>query len=281
MNHEDLMWEFQRGIIEVYKNHELTSLRGLEDDYMVNGRQIISWHSDVVRDARIIYRKQFDFIKNFDDMISCSDEIMYFTANLFFYRPYLNSPLKEGFHFGDRHVYPNNQNLAARRYAMFDSIVSEKLYNYWDRIGDMLAALFPELLKPHQVFFSRIIDVMPEKFYDSANYKWLKEFKENEFEKLNKIRKRRVHYHSSDTDFKYEHMKAVSDHEQVEKIEIEREAMADYYKEHITHTLNGFEKAVLLVEEIIAETITEEDVQRAYKEAKKEKEAKAAEDEIQ
>ncbi len=250
MDRRELIFEYQRSIMDIYKEHDLTSLRGLDDEYKINGRQIIMWHSETTRKSSLKHNGQFSYWKNLDDLLFCSDELLYFTAHLFLYRPYINNPVKEGFHFSGQMVYPNYQNLEGKRYSMFADITSQKAYNYWDRIGDLIASFFPEKLKPNEVFFPKAIEAIPKDFHYSDNYLWLKDFKENGYVELNKMRKQIVHYTTSDTDFKYKHLERTSDQVAMQALQDERELLADFYKNHIYLTLTGLEKTLLLFEEI-------------------------------
>lgn len=250
MEHRDLIWEIQKTIIEIYYKHDLINLRGLNNDYQLNGKQILLWYSEVTRKCAVNYNGQFNYFKTLDDLFFCSDELLYFTAHLFLYRPYINNPIEDGFYVSERTVYPNYQNLEAKRYSMYADITSQKAYNYWDRIGDLIASFFPNKLKPHQIFFPSAIDCIPEQFHASSNYTWLKEFKEVGYQELNRIRKQIVHYTTSDTDYKYKHLDNSSDRQAMEILQAEREGLAEFYKRHIGFTLQGFEKTLYFLEEL-------------------------------
>ena len=250
MDKHELIWEYQRSIIDIYKQYELTSLSGLEGKFEVSGRQIITWHSEATRKSSIKHSGQFSYFKNFDDLLFCSDELLYFTAHLYLYRPFINNPVNEGFFFSGRMIYPNYQNLEARRYSMFADIASQKAYNYWDRIGDLIASFFPSHIKPHNVFFPTAIEAIPNEFQVSENFQWLKAFKETEYVDLNKMRKQIVHYTTSDTEFKHKHLERANDKKGMQELQQEREYTADFYKKHIASTLKGFEKTLLLLEDI-------------------------------
>jgi hypothetical protein len=250
MERKELLWKFQETIIEIYNEFGINSLRGINAEYSLNGKQIIVWYHDVTRKSSCQNHEVFNYIKNFDDLLFCSDELLYFTAHLFLYKPFINDPLKDRFKFSGKMVYPNHQNMEAKRYNMFADITSQKAYNYWDRIGDLIASFFPKLIKPHQVFFSKAIEIIPAEFQKSENYLWLKRFKENEYVQLNKLRKQIVHYITSDTTYKHGHLNASKDIKEIIKLQNERELLPDFYKHHISLTLIGFDKTLSFLEEI-------------------------------
>lgn len=250
MNTKELLWKYQKAIQAIYEEQKLTCLSGLHNEYVINGKEIFIWHNEVTRKCAIKYGGHFHYMKNLDDILFCSDELLYFTASLYLYRQYINNPIEEAFRFGDGMVYPNFQNLYAKRYSMLSDVVGQKAYNYWDRIGDLIASFFPDKIESHKVFFTTALDVIPQDFKESKNYSWLMEFKETGYKELNGKRKQIVHYSTTETEYKYEHLKGSGNKEAMEKLQHEREALADFYKQHIALTLSGFEKTLLLLEEI-------------------------------
>lgn len=248
----ELVSAIQKEIVKIYKENSLTNLSGLNDDYKLNDKQILVWHSEVTRKCWVKNKAHFDYQKNLDDILFCSDEILHFTAHLYLYRPYINNPLKDGFKFSGGMLYPNYQNLAAKRYSMYSDVVSQSLYNYWDRIGDLIASFFPDEIKTNQIYFGTALANVPSEFQDSSNLIWLKKFNEGSYKELNQMRKEVVHYTTSDTAFKHAHLETSGNREKMEKLQHERESLPDFYKAHIDLTLKGFELTLLLLEEISA-----------------------------
>lgn len=176
---------------------------------------------------------------------------------MYLYRPYINNPIQDGHPIGDMMLYPNLQNREAKRYSMFSAIVAEKIYNYWDRIGDLIATYFPDLIKPSAADFARAIDIIPKSYQENANNQWLKNFKENQYKELNTKRRQYVHYKTADTQFKHEHLMKSTDIVEMEKLVFDRNDLADYYKEQHKLTLLGFEKTMLLIEAITEKTLND------------------------
>ena len=248
---ENLLWEYQKLVQEIYYEQSLSCLSGLNNEHLLNGKPILVWHNEVTRKSAVKNNGHFNYLKNLDDILFCSDELLYFTALLFLYRPYINNPLKEAYYLSDTKIYPNIQNLYGKRYGMFADVASQKAYNFWDRIGDMIASFFPEKIDQSRVFFPTALDIIPSEFKSSSNYLWLQNFRETEYKKLNEKRKQVVHYTTSEIEYQYKHLeKGVSNREEMEKIQLEREDIADFYKRHIALTFEGFEKSLLLLEEI-------------------------------
>ena len=248
MDNHELIWAFQKKIVEIYNQEKLTPLRGENDDYKINGKEILTWFHDVTNPNAVKHNLHLTYFDLQNDLFICSEEMIYFTAHLFLYRPYINNPLEEGHLFYGREVFPNRQNLEAKRYNMFADIVSQKAYNFWDRIGDLIASFFPERLKAHKVFFATAIDCVPEEFHSSENFIWLNDFKTNEYGRLNSIRKQIVHYSTTDTEYRQKHLQ-VKTREEMEKLQQEREDLPNYYKRQIQLSIEGFEKTMQLLED--------------------------------
>lgn len=258
METEELLVKFQRKIVDIYRKYELNCLRGLDDDYMINDKSIHIYFNDVIRRNAVKNNNGNFYAKIFDDILFCSDELLYFTAHLYLYKPYINNPLDDAYQVNDITIYPNDQNLFGKRYGMFSDIASQKAYNFWDRIGDLIASFFPDKIKPHKIFFTTALDIIPERFKDDSNYLWLKEFKEVEYKALNNKRKEVVHYTTSEVEYMHLHLnKGSRDRVEMEIIQSEREQITDFYKQQILLSLVGFEKTLLLLENISNELFCE------------------------
>lgn len=258
MNTKELIWKFQEKIVEVYNKEFIVPLRGNNDDYQINGREILIWYSEITRKNATKYNLHSNYHDIQNDLFICSDEIIYFTAHLFLYKPFINNPLNDVHIFYEKEVFPNYQNLEAKRYNMFADIVSQKTYNYWDRIGDLIASFFPEKLKIKQIYFSKAIEIIPEEFHSSPNFIWLNNFKNTEYNDLNKMRRQIVHYATTDTDYNRRHLFNSSNREAMTILQVQREALPEYYKNQIKLTLEGFEKTMLLIEEFNSILFTSE-----------------------
>ena len=217
--------------------------------YEYNNRQLLKWYFDVVLPYASTEELHNSVQQIFDDLVFCSDELIYFTAHLFLYRPYIDNPLENGQEFNGEIVYSNIQNLEGKRYSMFTDVAFQKTYNYWDRIGDLLAKCFPHKLKENFINFSSVMDVVSKISPNSLHFLWLKNFKENEYLNLNQTRKQIVHFISPSISFKYQHLEESSNQLFLQNLQSQRLAMADYFKKQVQFMLSGFEAAISLLEE--------------------------------
>ena len=154
---------YEKAISEIYVKKNLKCLRGLDHSYKLNGENILVWYYDVTDKGRKKFGSEY-FNELLDDLFFISDEVIYFLAGMYLHKPYLNSPLIDSVRFYERMVYANRQNIHSKRYCAFYDVAIEKLYNYWDRLGDLLATYFKEdFKKGEKIFFSNTIRFIPQK----------------------------------------------------------------------------------------------------------------------
>lgn len=243
-----VIWAAHDEILRIYDEQCLDSIRGVDGEYELNGKNMLLWFFRV--SAKVPDNpNNIDFYMVKDEVINSSEEIMYFVAHLFLYRDYMNNPMNEAFTHNDTVVYPNKQNLEAKRYAMMLNVVSERLYNYWDKIGDMIWAFHQDALNQRSVYFAKLIEVIKERYQENGSFQWILDFKENDFTEINRRRKNNVHYYSSDTEFRAEHLEGATDEEKMQKLIEQRYAEADFYKGQLFKSLIGFEKTLQFLDD--------------------------------
>ncbi len=179
--------------------------------------------------------------KNLRDILNCSQDLMYFTGNLFLYAPYINNPLNdvttEPFGYPVSHYH---QNWYDHRFCTFISCCFEKAYNYWDRIGDLLYSFYPTLLPNiRSVDFTRIVDAIHKLGETDDDFVWLYEFRISHYEELNKFRKDVVHYYQYETTFHFEHTINCTDLERIAVIWGEKQGFPEYFKSQLELGCDG------------------------------------------
>lgn len=194
--------------------------------------------------------EKFEHFVNLQDILKCSEDLKFFTGQLFLYRDYINNPLEEIL-ISDKEVISTYfQNYYDRRYCMYITCCFEKTYNFWDRIGDRIASFFPELLKIHQVDFSKIIDeVSKNKNVNSQNLDWLIEFKNNEYKTMNKYRKDMVHYYQYEAKYRFQHSRNNTDFGKLNELWKEKSEFPIFFKNHLELAIIGYFKMINFLEE--------------------------------
>lgn len=251
MNDKTLIYELNQKILSIYEKENLIPLRGEDNSHKLpNGKEILAWHFEVTRHCWLYYKNNhFDYNRNIDDLLFSSDEIVYFLAHLYLYKPYINNPIKDSYHTGQNMVYPMNINLEGKRYDMYLGVVFEKIYNFWDRIGDLIASFFPKRFTGNVYFSKTIIDLKID-YSGNADYDWLYEFVENEFMDFNKERINIVHYVSKNTDHVWEQLNHVTDFNKTKAFVEKRANYVEYFKDLNRKTIIGYEKTINLLEKI-------------------------------
>lgn len=242
MENQELINKFHQKTLEIYDREGLICLRGsTDDDYILNGKNILIWHSEATSGLK----QKFDHFQNIDSLLFISDEIMYFTAQLYFYKPFLNNPLENPLRVKEKVYYPYHMSLSDKRYFMFSEIVIEKIYAFWGQIANLLAASLDEEIDGQRIFFPNILQKINNK--DSENFRWLDKFKNIEYTEINSHRKMIVHNRGLETKFRTEHIKSFSSKNEMEKLIQDRDELTEYFKMHIKMTLIGFEKTLGLI----------------------------------
>lgn len=249
MENKEIIGNFEKAIINIYCEKELTCIRGLNGDFIHYGIQIYQYFYTIFGKIEEKSEIDIDYRTVLDDLVIFSDEILYFTAILYFHRPYINNPLKNEVVSGGKKFYPNKQNVFAQRYNMYLDVVYQCLYNYWDRIGDIIASVFPNSLNKHEINFAKTLDTIPITLKESDNAKWLYNFKRNQYKEFNSTRKNIVHYVSSNTTFNNAHLENVDNKNRISELMTEREKYPDFFNRQIQFTIEGLIKVLNLFDE--------------------------------
>lgn len=128
-------------------------------------------------------------------------------------------------------------------YGMYASICFEKLYNFWDRIGDKIANEFPcRFPDPRTIMFANVIENLKTDFQTDINIKWLIDFKNGDFKDFNDKRKIVVHYQQIETKYKESILDNSGDINKIKEIFGEKSGLPEFFKKHIELTNEGIIK---------------------------------------
>ncbi len=120
--------QFEKFVIQKCKELKLTTIY----NYEIEGKNSLEFFSDVVRSKNRLkeFEAKFGFDGQFyNDFMNISYNMEYFIALCSIYQPYINNE------FADE-VYI--QNMYDYRYLMYINIGIQFIYNFWDRVGDLL-----------------------------------------------------------------------------------------------------------------------------------------------
>jgi hypothetical protein len=252
MDSLSLIENIQAKVIEIYRYYNLFPLRGRNDDFKHEGFDSFDlFHASTQKGEVLLNTHAFNF-DIFHDLIFCSDELVYFTAHLYLYRPFINSPIEDVFEFAGRELFPNRQNISAKRYNMYTDVAFQKLYNFWDRIGDLIASYFPvRFPEGKPVYFTQAVEAVPVAHHVSKGYRWLQDFKNTGYQEMNRMRKSVVHHLTTDTLYFKSHLENASNRSEIENIQKEREAIPDFFLRHNSLTIEGFKQCMDLLRVLV------------------------------
>jgi len=235
-NEQDIFIKFNKLVDEQYKKYELKYIEDVEFDE----KHPLTFFSEIKDKKELLH--SFDLNEFYDDLVFLNKDILHLVGTLYFLKPYINNPTEEdGTYF---------QNVFDKRYLGFASIVPQCIYNYWDRIGDILYAYFRTGLDERSVYFGRVIENFQIEYKGSTFYKRLKKMYDEKLRELIEDRKRIVHYSQVEARIYMGTFKYHGDENKLKEIQKEKENFPDYFREHLGLIIEGFELALKLINEL-------------------------------
>lgn len=240
---DELIEHYHRVLINIYKEKNLKCLRGIRNEYEINGRNILIWRANATKP--FLANEEFNFTENESDTYFISDELWHFTASAYLYLPYINNPLKDKFTTAEGvTIFPNIQNVYSLKYDIYTSTAFEKIYNFWDRIGDLIAACIDTGLQKRQIYFPKVIENIPGEFRTGENFEWLSNFCSTDYKEMNKKRRNIVHYNTTGTEFKMNHLNSASNEQKMTDLFEERCNIPNYLRGAISNTITGYSRVL-------------------------------------
>ncbi|RSK50120.1 Cthe_2314 family HEPN domain-containing protein [Hymenobacter rigui] len=252
----ELIRTWHRRIQAIYAQEFLTSIRGIDDEqrYQHNNVNLYERYYQVTSQSRN-KREGDSFNREYiiDDLTYLSDQVLYFTAEVYLYAPYINNPLEHGIQPPgySRVLYPNYQNLPAKRFDMSAETAFEKLYGYWNRLANLINYFLPTPIAEKKVSFSVVVDALEQQtsYQDNEGLKWLVAFKKNEYKKFLDKRNPVVHHLTTATAFRFNHLNA-RDKETLELLMQKRFSTPNFLKQNLQLSIESFVHTLNLLEEI-------------------------------
>jgi hypothetical protein len=169
---------------------------------------------------------------------------------MYLHKPFLWDFLSNWFDHNNKKNFYYYSSLHDSRYMTYCDLLFQSIYNYWDKIGDLLAFYFVPKLNGKEFYFSKVLKKIPTDYKKSHNFLWLLEFDKNDYSDLNSKRIQTVHYSNYSSSFKENWMANVSNEVGIEKLQNEISSLTDYFKIHLEKVIIGFEKALNLIDEV-------------------------------
>lgn len=223
-------------IFKIFQKENLISLS--DNDYSYKGINVLEFSGENTNSDL----KKYNSIKNVFDMVNCNNDLKFFTAQLYLYRPYINNPILENRPCDGLTMFTYFQNPYDWAYSTYVSCCYEKLYNFWDRIGDSLAYYLNLDISEDRVSFHSVIEKLSNSnlYNSNSNFEFLQKFKNNEFSEFNSHRKDIVHYYQFETDYFYNFTINSFEKEKIMKLWERKSKMPEYFKDHLIQSCDGF-----------------------------------------
>lgn len=247
-----LIGDYQASLVEIAQREGIIALSQYKE-CIFDGKHALELLqlADPVRQAlKANGSNDFDWIM--DDLINdASSEVAFSLKNAYLYQPGINNFTQMESIAGQQFpIY--RQTLEDKRYLYFCGVALEKIYAFWDRIGDILNVTFNLGFPVDRVFFDRVINRLVEKGVVSGNLDWLRDFKDGTYQAFGARRHEVVHHRGLQSYFRKQHILGVSQKaglEYWEKLQREKQEYAEYLNDQRSLTIEGFSKTVYLIAE--------------------------------
>ena len=236
LSQQNIFIQLDKHLYAEYEDRELRCL----DEYKIDDKSASSfYHNAIDKKNRI---NNFNSVDLIFDIQFISQDIKFLTGLLFLLRPFINVPSEEeGTYF---------QNRYDARYLTFASIAHQNVYNFWDRIGDLLYFFFNTGLEEKKVYFTTVMSNFPDKYKTSEHYLKLNDLYEKNIKSLLNTRIQIVHYKQLKTKHYLGIFQNYKDQQIKDNLEKEKKCYPEYFKNHLDYCNTGFKYSLKLINEL-------------------------------
>ncbi|MFA7193795.1 MAG: Cthe_2314 family HEPN domain-containing protein [Candidatus Paceibacterota bacterium] len=227
------------------------------DEVKFDNKNALDFVSTITKTRNHIKESGIDFDQLTNDLInSISSDVRYSLTNAYIYFPHTNNFVKEVMPFGSTGVKAPTyfKTMGDKRFFYYVNTSFEKLYIFWDRIGDILALAFNLNIPERSVYFSTVVRNLDDQLDKSKHGVWLRNFYDEEYEKiLNRLRVKIVHYRQKDSYFFTEWLKLAGNYsensERLAELQREKEELLPMLKRQVELANEGFEHMIRFIAE--------------------------------
>ncbi len=231
---QKLFIDLDNHLFQVYEERDLKCL----SEYEIGSQKASSiFHNVIDKKNRV---NDFNSVEFIFDIEFISQDIKFFTGLLYILRPFINNPSKE------QNTY--FQNRYDHRYLIFASVVHQNVYNYWDRIGDLLYCFFDTGLSERNVYFSKVLNNFPNEYRESEAFQELNKIYEQNVKPILDSRTTIVHYKQLETKHHLGIFQNYDDDEIKTALEKEKNDYPNFFKEQLALCNYGFKYTLKLIE---------------------------------
>jgi hypothetical protein len=175
----------------------------------------------------------------YSDLDFITQDLKYYIGLLTIMAPHINNPR------ADFNTY--RQTEEDHIYLRTAGSGFQALYNFWDRLGDLLYAYFPTGLKERDVYWDRAMECIPDKYKKTPEYLGLREHFEKKVKNKIHIRKEIVHYLQLETKHYWAHSEHYEDPSKQREFHEEKVGYLEDLKEQLICAFQGYEMVLQLI----------------------------------
>lgn len=229
--------DFNEQIFQVQRENELTDLYNIP----IEGKTTATAMSDILGRKNKVHDYSYSIFKIHDEFIAISKDIKYVTGILFFLKPYIINTEE----FGGKYF----QNLPDRRYLVYSTFALQSVYNFWDRLGDLLYLFFPTNLKSKNVYFGRVFDQIGQEYKSTEPYFDLKIY-HDEIKSILNLRHDTVHHFQIETLHYWGNIQHSNNEDERNKLNAEKFTYPNKLKRALEISNLAFIAALNLIDEL-------------------------------
>jgi hypothetical protein len=234
--------QFNEQIINTYGELGLAHL----SQRNINGKTSNVAFSEVLRKKKELSRLPYSDFKIHDEFDFISLDLKYVTAILYYLQPFIvNTRNTDGMY---------HQNLADKRYLMYANFGYQTIYNFWDRIGDLLHLYYETGLSQEKVYLGRVLTNMKDPYNmdrhyvkTNSSYIELKEMYDNVLKPFIDERNDAVHHFQLESKYFWGNIQYFDDEENRNKLDDEKQSYPEFMRNHLELFHKGFQLAIELI----------------------------------
>jgi hypothetical protein len=234
----ELFREFTEELFIEYKNLGIKIL----GDYEFDGKTSASFMSDITRKKNNIHPLPYSDFKIHDELNFITKDLKYIAGMLHILKPYINDSYRDQGHY--------HQTLEDSRYLRYANFGLQTVYNFWDRLGDLLFLYFKTGLSSDQVYFGRVINNMEPVYKQTESYKNLVDLYNTKVKSIFDTRHEAVHHFQLECKHYWGNVELRSDKPKLRALNEEKRTYATTMKEHLDICKDGFYWTMRLINEL-------------------------------
>jgi len=249
---KNIIRDYMHLVFNTYKKLGIYSFE--ENEIAFDGQNTILFFTDITRMVKW-ENLPFNDFNVVDDLIRCSQDIVFLIGEVQVYRSYISNFLQDKVFFGGQYIFRYFPTYYDKMYLFKCGVIIEQFYIFWDKVGDILSEIFDTGLKKNVVHFGKVIQNFPEEWKQNKHYKWLNDFFTIEYTMLNKKRQQVVHYVNIESDYHNSYQQYFKNEELLKTLQEEKEALSDLMIKHYQLIIKGFEEFCFLIKDYQSEKV--------------------------